>query len=292
MLDLSKPQETLVSTAQSVLRGWLIEHFVNEQKATHKYLLLTEDRGPSRRVPSSLVVAEQWAWLRQKAGTVPEEVQKAEIDLMHAVSAGMFPELLMIHRTTSVELLPCFDRSFVEELAAKIGRNLEIEFNPWEAENKNTEPGTVTINTSVMTPEKCASMRPRNLGLLLGTDDLFVVGQFRGMLWAPRTDVVSFLEDCGIAAKLLPPSWQTHSGKENDLSDAPQDAPDYVVMERRGNGKIHNSVFDAMEEKWSDHHVPKSLTIKAIEREIKKGLQQRGVNTAEDHIRRIIGKKK
>jgi hypothetical protein len=31
--------------------------FVDEQKATHEYLLLTEDRGPSRRVPPSLVVA-------------------------------------------------------------------------------------------------------------------------------------------------------------------------------------------------------------------------------------------
>ena len=86
-----------------------------------------------------------------------QEVQKAEIDLMYAVSAGEFPELLMMNRTTSVELL--FDRSLVEELAAKIGRKLEIEFDPWEAENKNTEPGAVTKNTAEMTTEKCANMR-------------------------------------------------------------------------------------------------------------------------------------
>ena len=103
-VNSSKSQEAVVSNPQSVLRGWLIERFVDEQKATHEYLLLTEDRGPSRRVPPSLVVAAQWAWLRQKAGTIPEEVQRAEIDLMYAVSVGMFPELLMMHRTTSIEL--------------------------------------------------------------------------------------------------------------------------------------------------------------------------------------------
>ena len=60
------------------------------KKATHEYLLLTADQGPSKRVPPSLVVAEQWAWLRQNAETIPEEVQKAEIDLMYAVSTGEF----------------------------------------------------------------------------------------------------------------------------------------------------------------------------------------------------------
>lgn len=209
-----KNNDQLASTPQGVLRGWLIEHFVNEQKATHEYLLLTADQRPSKPVPPSLVVAEQWAWLRQNAGTIPEEVQKAEIDLMYAVSAGEFPELLMMNRTTSVELL--FDRSLVEELAAKIGRKLEIEFDPWEAENKNTEPGAVTKNTAEMTTEKCANMRPRDLGLP-GNHYLSVVDRFRGALWAPRAAVTKFLEGRGIAAELMPPSWQTHKELENDL---------------------------------------------------------------------------
>jgi hypothetical protein len=75
-------------------------------------------------------------------------------------------------------------------------------------------------------------------------------------------------------------------------TDAPQGAPDYNVMERHGNGKIHNLVFNAMEEIWPDHRVPKSLGIKDIARKIEKGLQQRNVRKADDEIRRILGLKK
>jgi hypothetical protein len=189
----------IVSTAQSVLRGWLIDHFINQQLDKPEYLLLTASRGPSQRP-----VAEQWAWLRQKVGTIPEEIHKAEIDLMYAVAAGKFPDLLMMCRTTSVELLPFFDRGFVETLAAKIGRKLEIEFDPWAAEN-NTEPGQRPINTAVMTPEKCANIRLRDLGP--SSSDGLLVDGYRGTLWAPRTAVVAVLVECGVHPVSLPSAW-------------------------------------------------------------------------------------
>jgi hypothetical protein len=229
--------QLVASTAQGVLRGRLIEHFVNEQKATHGYLLLTADKGPSKRVPPALVVAEQWAWLRQNAGTIPEEVQKAEIDLMYAVSAGRFPELLMMNRTTSVEL--CFDRSLVEELAAKIGRKLEIEFDPWEAENKNTEPGAVTINTAVMTTEKCANMRPRDLGLP-GNHDLFVVERYRGTLWAPRLTVVAFLTKRGVDPAALPVEWWELSPPLAQRTEAATKTITAPLKSRRGAPKKYD----------------------------------------------------
>jgi hypothetical protein len=74
-------------------------------------------------------------------------------------------------------------------------------------------------------------------------------------------------------------------------SDASQGAPTYSVMKKRGKGKIHNSVFDAMEEKWPDHRVPKSLSVKAIAREIENSLLQRGIKKPHDDIRRILGLK-
>ena len=217
--------------AQGVLRGWLIERFAIEQAATHNYLLLTEDQVSSRRVAPLLVVAEQWGWLRPGAETVAQKVQNAELDLMCAVGAGKFPDLLMMARTTSVEYH--FDRNLVEELAAKIGHKLKFDFDPWEVESKNTEPGTDVISTSIMTLEKCRAMHPKDLGLP-DTTALEVVERYRGVLWAHRTDVVIFLKGCGIAGKLLPPAWQTHTNRQNGVSgskDAPRAAAEPTTAE-------------------------------------------------------------
>jgi hypothetical protein len=269
-----KNNDQFASTAQGVLRGWLIEHFANEQKATHEYLLLTADQGPSKRVAPSLVVAEQWAWLRQNAGTIPEEVQKAEIDLMYAVSTGEFPELLMMNRTTSVELL--FDRSLVEELAAKIGRKLEIEFDPWEAENKNTEPGAVTKNTAVMTLEKCANMRPRDLGLP-GNHDLSVVDRFRGTLWAPREAVVFFLRKRGVDRSEMPKAW---------FKDSPGDDTNAVASSvarlkpgakpiSSGRGGMQRAIEDAFHENFSPGGIPPGMTSQQRDEKIRETVKRR-----------------
>jgi hypothetical protein len=75
-------------------------------------------------------------------------------------------------------------------------------------------------------------------------------------------------------------------------TDPPQGRSDYIAMVRRGKGKTHNSVFDAMEEVWPDHRVPKILSVKEIGRKIETGLKNRHITKkSDDEIRRILGKK-
>jgi hypothetical protein len=223
----------VTSIFTDILRQRLIRHFQAQQAAANDYLSFHE-------------VAQKWAYLRT-SGTISEEKERAIGDLMEAAFDGLFPQLFWMNRIASVELLPCFKRETVEEIAGEIRRK-GCEGDPWvESEN-----------TALMSPEKFAYMRTE-LGLK-EVNDCYLREKFKDYLWGPRDEVVKFLEGRGVNIPLLPPSWRSHTCQQDDLSgsadtekrpksDMTQVEEAYLlrVKESRDQGKQPSRADD---EKW------------------------------------------
>jgi hypothetical protein len=260
-VDTSELQETrseydehLLKEKRESARGQLIRDFEAKQAQSCEFLSFSQ-------------IAKHWAPHRSES-TLKAAKDAALEDLMEAAYDGHFPSMLLLRPETGVEYVP------------EVGGDLDRD----AYEGSLFDPSLADEATPYLDPAQLNELR--EMGELREPVERDLLHHVAPNLWIARDLAVSFLRKRGVAS--FPDAWLS----SHDVQDASQGAPDYNVMERRGKGKVHTLVFNAMEEIWPDRHVPRNLSIKEIERKIEKGLQQRDIKRADDEIRRILGLKK